>query len=91
MHELQQLDRELDVAQSARAELDLPVRLVERGSDCTTRRRIACTSATKSRAARRAQTIGVTTDMYSLRQLGVAGRGRAFSSAWYSQVCAQRW
>ena len=46
VHELEQLHAELDVAQPAGPELELPLGLAA-GTCCSTRRRIACTSATK--------------------------------------------
>ena len=63
MHELQQLDGELDVAQPARAELELRGRPRLAGMWSTTRRRIAWTSATKSGRPAASQTSGAIVSM----------------------------
>ena len=59
VHELEQLHRELDVAQPAGAELELAVGL-GRGMCCSTRRRMACTSSTKFSRDEACHTIGCT-------------------------------
>ncbi len=59
MHELQQLDRELDVAQPARSELELDVALVG-GMFSVTRSRIRCTDSTKFSRDALDQTSGAT-------------------------------
>ena len=68
VYQLQQLDRELDVAQAAGAELDLPWRLVRRAGVATTRRRMACTSSTKFSRCAACQTSGVTASSVLLAQ-----------------------
>jgi hypothetical protein len=59
VHELEQLHGELDVAQPTRTELELAGGLGG-GMCCSTRRRIACTSATKFSRVEACQTIGWT-------------------------------
>ena len=72
VHQLQQLDGELDVAQPAGAQLDLAVGLAA-GISAITRLRIAWVSATKfSRSAAR-HTIGPTMSHEVLAQRQVAG------------------
>ena len=89
MHQLQQLHGELDVAQAARAELELAVGV--RRDVRSTRRRIACTSATKPARPAAGQTNGATASTYSLPSARSPATGRALSSAWNSQVLAHRW
>ena len=60
MHELEQLHGELDVAQPAGPELELPVAVARAGMLRSTRRRIACTSSTKSGRAAAFHTSGAT-------------------------------
>src|SRR5258708_2529949 len=88
VHELEELHGELDVAQPARAELDLPARAA--GSVFSTRRRMACTSSTKRSRWAACQTIGASASTYSCPSAMSPAAGRAFSSAWNSHVLAQR-
>ncbi len=60
VHELQQLDRELDVAQSAGAELQLDVDARPGGMCAVTRSRIRCTDSTKFSRDALDQTRGAT-------------------------------
>ena len=61
------------------------------GSVPITRRRIACTSETKFSRWAACQTSGPMAATYSAPSAASPATGLAFSSAWNSHVCAQRW
>ena len=91
VHELEQLDGELDVAQPAGAELELAVDLGRRGwcprpggASSARRRRSSAASAA-------CHTSGATASTYAPPSARSPATGRALSSAWNSQVLAQRW
>ena len=89
MHHLQQLYGELDVAQATGAELELSLAR-SAGMWSSTRRRIAWTSSTKPSRSAADHTIGPITSTYSRPSARSPATGRALSSAWNSQVFAQR-
>ena len=90
VHHLQQLDGELDVAQAARPELELPLGLVAPG--CGRAPGGASPAPPRRSPSRSAadQTSGPMTSTYSRPSARSPATGRALSSAWNSQVFAQR-
>ena len=60
------------------------------GMASTTRRRICCTSGTKFSRSAACQTSGATASWYASPSAVSPATGRALSSAWNSQVFAQR-
>ena len=90
MHELEQLDRELDVADAAGPELELVRRPRPAGMCSVTRSRIRCTLSTKFSRAALVQIFGWTARTYASPSSASPAIGRALSSAWNSQLFAQR-